>query len=154
MDYRFAKPDDLTKWLDVADDVGEIMRVSEMGKNAAFIEYAKRKLEQDNAIMAYDNDTNECTGFIGFSRTNNSITWLGVKEKYRKRGIASKLISLALSELNHNKTITVNTYPANYPPGQPARMLYSQHGFIETTGEVFLIDGLEMVEFSIAPNTR
>ena len=154
MDYKFAKSDDLTKWIDVANDVGEIMRVSEMGKNTAFVEYAKRKLEQDNAIMAYDNHNNECAGFIGFSRTNNSITWLGVKKNYRKKGIGSKLVSLVLNELNHSKTITVNTYPANYPPGQPARKLYSQHGFIETNGEVFLIDGLEMVEFSIVPNTR
>ena len=154
MEYGSAKPDDLLKWLEVADDVGEIMRVPEMGKNATFVEYAKRKLEQDNAIMAYSNDARESAGFIGFSRTNNSITWLGVKEKYRNKGIGSKLISLALSELDHSKIITVNTYPANYPPGQPARKLYSQHGFIETNGEVFLIDGFEMVEFSIAPNAR
>lgn len=78
MEYSFGKPD-LLKWLEVANDVGEIMRIPEMGKNAAFVEYAKRKLEQGNAIIAYDNDINEIAGFVGFSRSNNSITWLGVK---------------------------------------------------------------------------
>ena len=154
MNFFYAKPDDLQKWLEVADDVGEIMRVPDMSTNENFLEYAKRKLKQDNTIMAIDNENNKCAGVVGFSRTNNSITWLGVKAKYRRLGIGSKLIKMALNELNHNDTITVNTYPSNYSPGKPARDLYSKHGFIETNGDVFLIEGLEMVEFSIKPDVR
>ena len=151
MEYIPAKPNDLSKWLAVANDVGDIMRVPNMGTDADFIEYAKRKLEQDNAIMAYDSDNEQCAGFIGFSRSNNSITWLGVAEAYRNQGIGSILLSAALDELDKTKPITVNTYPASYLPGRPARSLYFKHGFTETTGEVFVLQGLEMVQMAIVP---
>jgi len=154
MKYSFAKPDDLLKWLDVADDVGEIMRVPNMRNNSIFLEYAKRKLEQNNAIMAYDENKKTCAGFIGFSRHNNSITWLGVKEKHRNQGIGSGLLSSALNELDASKHITVNTYPKSYLPGRPARKLYFRHGFIETISDPFYIEGLEMVELSIMPDNH
>ena len=149
MEYIFANPDDLSKWLEVAADVGEIMRVPDMYKNAEFIEYAERKLEQNNAIMAYDGYNKKCAGFIGFSRSNNSIGWLGVIKAYRNRGIGSKLLVAAINELNRRKRITVNTYPDNYPPGKPARKLYFSHGFEEATGDIFIHDGLEMVELEL-----
>lgn len=148
IEYSFAKPDDLPKWLEVADDVGGIMRIPDMRNDKTFLEYAKRKLENNNAIMAFDKVNNKCTGFIGFSHTNNSITWLGVKSDYRNQGIGSKLLSLALNQLDNNKPIKVNTYPASYLPGKPARNLYFKYGFIETSKEIFLIDELEMVELT------
>ena len=149
MEYKFAKPDDLSKWLEVADSVGKIMRVPDMRNDINFLNYAKRKLEQNNAIMAYDSHHKNCAGFIGFSYNNNSITWLGVKKEYHNQGIGSKLLSAALNELNQNKTIRLNTYPENYLPGQPARKLYFKYGFVETTGDIFIHDGLEMVEMSL-----
>jgi ribosomal protein S18 acetylase RimI-like enzyme len=154
MEYSFAKPDDLSKWLEVADDVGEIMRIPDMRNDLNFLEYAKRKLEQNDAIMAYDGDDKKCAGFVGFSRHNNSITWLGVVGEYRNKGVGSRLLSAALGELNRDRKITVNTYPKDYLPGQPARKLYFKHGFVETTGEIFEHDGLEMVELSIMPNHK
>ena len=149
MECRFAKPNDLSKWLEVADDVGEVMRVPDMSNNANFLAYAKRKLEQNDAIMAYDGDNKKCAGFVGFSRHNNNITWLGVAAEYRSQGIGSTLLSAALKELDPNKKIAVNTYPADYLPGKSARKLYFKHGFTEMTGEVFIHDGVEMVELSI-----
>ena len=151
MEYIPAKPADLSKWLEIADDVGEIMRIPNMGSDKNFIEYAKRKLEQNNAIMAYDKDSGKIAGFVGFSRTNNSVTWLGTKIEYQNQGIGTKLLSLALNELDKNERITVNTYPEHYLPGQPARRLYFKHGFVETSGVVFLYDGVEMVEMAIIP---
>ena len=151
MEYRFALPDDLPKWLEVAEDVGNIMRVPHMKDDAGFIEYAKRKLAQNNAIMAFDLNQKQCAGFIGFSRQNNSVTWLGVKSLYRNKGVGSRLLSMALCELDAKKRITVNTYPSGYVAGKPARELYFKHGFIETSGEVFMVDALEMVELSIMP---
>ena len=152
MQYRPAVSADLSNWLEVARNVGEIMRVPDMSANAAFLEYATRKLEQDNAIMAYDGEQKMCAGFVGFSRTNNSVTWLGVKSAYRNQGVGSRLLSLALCELDMSRRITVNTYPADYLPGRPARELYFKHGFVEMISEPFLIDGLEMVELSIIPD--
>jgi GNAT superfamily N-acetyltransferase len=151
IDYVVAGPDGLPEWLDVADDVGIIMRVPNMRSDPSFLEYTKRKLEQRDAIMAYDRVHKECAGFVGFSRHNNSITWLGVKARYRNLGVGSGLLIMALGELDGSKRITLNTYPGHYIPGQPARRLYFRHGFSELTGEVFIVDGLEMVELSLIP---
>jgi len=154
MEVRFALSENLMDWLEVARDVGNIMRCPNMDIDSAFLEYAKRKLMQNNAIMAYDTDKKKCVGFVGFSRHNNSITWLGVKDEYRNQGIGSKLLSSALDNLDRNNRITVNTYPKDYLPGQPARSLYFKHGFIETICEPFYVeDRYEMVELSLIPSS-
>ncbi|MDF2544216.1 MAG: N-acetyltransferase [Herbinix sp.] len=153
MEFRFALPDNLMDWLEVARDVGIIMRCPNMDLDPEFLEYAKRKLMQNNAIMAYDTDKKKCAGFVGFSRHNNSITWLGVKEAYRNLGIGSKLLSNALDNLDRRHCITVNTYPKDYLLGQPARRLYFKHGFIETISKPFYVeDKYEMVELSLLPS--
>ena len=151
MKYILAKPEELSKWQKAANDVAEIMRLPDMANNANFLDYAVRKLGQNEAIMAYDEENDMVAGFIGFSRSYNRITWLGVIKAYRRRGVGSGLIVAALDQLNANEVITVKTYPGNYLPGEPARNLYFKHGFVETTGEVIVEDGLEMVEFSLKP---
>lgn len=154
MEVQFALPENLMDWLEVARDVGNIMRCPNMDNDPGFLEYAKRKLMQNNAIMAYDTDKKKCAGFVGFSRHNNNITWLGVKEEYRYQGIGTKLLTSALDNLDRNNRISVNTYPKEYLPGQPARRLYFKHGFIETICESFYVeDRYEMVELSLIPSS-
>ncbi len=151
MEIRPAQPSDLSHWLDVAKDVGEIMRCPHMDADPRFLAYAQRKLAQNNAIMAYDEDQKKCAGFVGFSVHNNTITWLGIQSGYRKQGIGSMLLLGALERLDGTKRIALNTYPIAYLPGRAARDFYRGHGFTETSGEVFVIDGYEMVEFHKDP---
>ncbi len=151
MEYRLALSKDLPNWLEVAADVGSVMRVPNMPYNLDFITYATRKLMQGNAIMAWDSENMQCVGFIGFSRHNNSITWLGVKQQYQNRGIGSTLLLSALHELDTSQQITVNTYPHDYIPGIPARTLYFKHGFVETGNNSFFVDQLEMVTLTLTP---
>jgi len=40
---------------------------------------------------------------------------------YRNKGIGTKLLEMALNEMDNTKEITVETYRENYIPGQPAR---------------------------------
>jgi diadenosine tetraphosphate (Ap4A) HIT family hydrolase len=71
-------------------------------------------------------------GFIGFSHKNNSITWFGVFEKYRNKGVGSRLLKTALRQLDNTRTIWIETYPEGYTSGVPAKTLYRKFGFIET----------------------
>lgn len=66
---------------------------------------------------------------LGFSLTNNRISWFAVFEKYRKKGVGSKLLECALNQLEKSKEITVETFQADYKPGIPARHLYNKFKF-------------------------
>ena len=114
MGIQISQLEDINKLIEVAKDVGYIMRNSNMSVDPKFLCFAERKIKQNEAIMAYNDIDKQCVGIIGFSRHNNSITWLGVKEKYRYKGMASSLLKLALENLDCSKCITVNTYPKDY----------------------------------------
>jgi ribosomal protein S18 acetylase RimI-like enzyme len=123
-----------------------------MDTDTEFIDYAKRKIEQKESLIAVDDMDKEFFGFIGFSRHFNRITWFGVLEKYRNKGIGSKLLEMALKELDKTKEITVETYRENFIPGQPARYVYKKYGFIETENNLFDSFGNERCKLSIILN--
>ncbi|MDR1821320.1 MAG: GNAT family N-acetyltransferase [Oscillospiraceae bacterium] len=107
-----------------------------MGTDPEFIAYAKSKASKYEALTAVDYMTGANMGFIGFSRTHNRITWFGVSEKYRGKGVGSRLLKTALRQLEHIKPITVETYPEGYEPGVPAKKLYRRFGFAETQSKL------------------
>jgi ribosomal protein S18 acetylase RimI-like enzyme len=149
MIIRFAEENELEKWKILAKDVAEIFGNPTMDTDVEFINYAKRKINQKEALIAVDDMNKEFFGFIGFSKHFNRITWFGVLEKYRNKGIGSKLLEIALKELDKTKEITVETYRENYIPGQPARFVYKKYGFIETENNLFDSFGNERCKLSI-----
>lgn len=151
MEIRLAVPDDLPLWQEVAKGAGATMRIPGMHEHPGFLAYATRKLAQQNALMAWDEAINRCAGFVAFSLSNNSVTWLAVRQAYKRHGVGSALLSAALAQLDCTRKISVNTYPENYAPGKPARSLYAKHGFVETISQPFVVDGVEMVELSLFP---
>jgi GNAT superfamily N-acetyltransferase len=149
MVIRFAEENELKKWKVLAKDVAEIFGNPTMDTDNEFIDYAIRKIKQKEALIAVDDMDKEFFGFIGFSRHFNRITWFGVLERYRNKGIGSKLLETALKELDKTKEITVETYRGNYIPGQPARYVYKKYGFIETENNLFDSFGNERCKLSI-----
>jgi diadenosine tetraphosphate (Ap4A) HIT family hydrolase/ribosomal protein S18 acetylase RimI-like enzyme len=130
---RFATEADLSAWYALATEVSSIFRhPADMGKDTEFIAYAQSKIGKYEALTAVDYMSGANMGFIGFSRTNNRITWFGVSAKYRGRGAGSRLLNTALRQLDHTKPITVQTYREGYAPGVPAKNLYRKFGFVET----------------------
>ncbi len=130
---RFATEKDLPAWYALATEVSQEFRhPSDMGADPEFISYAKSKVSKGEALTAVDYMSGENMGFIGFSRTNNRITWFAVSKKFRRKGVGSRLLKTALRQLDYTKPITVETYPEGYEPGIPARNLYRKFGFVET----------------------
>lgn len=130
---RWATEKDLSAWFTLATEVSPIFRhPGDMGTDPEFTSYARSKASKYEALTAVDYMSGDNMGFIGFSRTNNRITWLGVSKKYRGKGVGNRLLKTALRQLDHTKLITVETYPEGYKPGIPAKDLYRKFGFVET----------------------
>ena len=149
MIIRFAEDNELEIWKNLAKDVAEIFGNPKIDTDPEFIDYAQRKILQKEALIAVDDLNKEFYGIIGFSRKFNRITWFGVFERYRGKGIGSKLLERALNELDKTKEITVETYRENYILGQPARKVYQKYGFKETDTNLFDSFGNERSKFVI-----
>ena len=130
---RWANDNDLPMWQALATEVSSIFRhPGNMGTDPDFISYAQNKVSKYEALTAVDYMSGSNMGFIGFSRAHNRISWFGVSETYRRKGVGSRLLMVTLRQLDHTKPITVETFPEGYAPGIPAKNLYSMFGFVET----------------------
>ena len=121
---RWANGNDLLAWQTLATEVSAIFgHPADMGVDPEFIEYTKSKVSKYEALTAIDYTSSDNVGFIGFSRTNNRITWFAVSEKYRGKGAGDRLLRTALRQLDTNKDITVNTFCDDCLHGSAARGL-------------------------------
>jgi len=130
---RWVTENDLPAWCALATEVSPIFRhPADMGTDLEFIAYSKSKTGKYEALTAVDYMSGKCMGFLGFSRTNNRISWFAVSKKYHHKGVGSRLLKTTLRQLDHTKPITVETFPEGCEPGIPAKKLYRQFGFVET----------------------
>jgi len=150
---RWATENDLPAWYTLATEVSEIFQhPADMGAELAAKSSGKGAVGRYEMLTAVDYMSGNNMGFICFSRTENSVTWFAVSEKYRGRGAGDRLLKTALRQLDTNKDITVNTFPVDYPQGTAARVLYRKHGF---TGEKpYIHDGLPRCEMKRPASTE
>lgn len=114
---------------------------SPMAEDSGFHEFIRRKVAQQEALAVRDRaNPDEVMGVIAFSRHSHAISWLAVFERYRGRGVGSKLLSQALSELGANNAVSVVTFREENPAGIPARQLYRKFGFADSDPE-YVRDG-------------
>ena len=134
---RWATEADLPAWLALASEVSPIFRhPADMGADPEFIAGAKRAVSEYKVLTAVDYMSGADMGFISISRRRNAIAWFAVSEKYRRKGVGSRLLKTALRQLDGAKPVTVETFPDGYGPGVPAKRLYRKFGFIETDSNV------------------
>lgn len=142
---RWVNKYDIPAWCALATEVSPIFQhPADMGAAKEFIFYTQDKTSKYEALTAVDYISGENMGFIGFSRTNNRISWFAVSEQYRGKGVGSRLLKTALRHLNTNKDITVVTFRENYQPGMAARSTYQKFGFI--AGKMITYNGLPRCE--------
>lgn len=134
---RYAIQSDTAAWLNLADNVASVFRAPDMSKDPEFLDYMKSKISKNEALIAIDMATSSCMGIIGFSRTHNRITWFGVFDMHRGKGVGTKLLRTALDELDLSRDITVETYREDYEAGRAARAVYKKMGFVDTNQEYF-----------------
>lgn len=127
---RWANENDLPAWYALATEVSPIFQhPADMGTDPEFMSYAQNKISKYEALTAMDYMSGNNMGFIGFSRTNNRISWFAVSEQYRGKSAGDRLLKTALRQLDTNKDITVITFCDDYRQGRAARALYKKYGF-------------------------
>lgn len=104
-------------------------------------------MKEKRAICIKDN--NKVIGVLLFSKKHNMICCLAVLPEYRKRGLASDLITTAIKNLDKTKDITVSTFRDNDEKGIALRALYKKFGFVE--GELTEAFGYSNQEFILRP---
>jgi len=148
-----ANESDLPAWYALATEVSRLFEhPADMGADPEFISYAKSKVGKYEALTAVDYMSGKNMGFIGFSRTNNRISWFAVSKQYRGKSAGERLLKTALRQLDANKDIIVNTFCADYPQGAAARALYRKHGFTEE--KPIIHDGLPRCELKRPASTE
>ena len=125
-----------------------------MAKDKDFHDYMNSKISKYEALIAVDRMSEKCLGVVGFSRKYNRITWFGVFEQYRNRGIGKRLLSTALRQLDNEKAITVETYRDNYTEGLPARTVYHKMGFVNVDNTIFDHLGNQRCKMEKAPTNE
>lgn len=137
---RYAITSDIPAWIRLADDVASVFRAPEMARDPEFLAYIQSKISKNEALIAIDMSTSSCLGIIGFSRTHNRISWFGVYEIQRGKGVGSKLLRIALDELDRSKEISVETFRSDYAKGAAAKHVYRKFGFVDVDND--LVDKL------------
>lgn len=142
---RWATEKDLPAWHMLATEVSPIFQhPADMGIDPQFISYTRSAVEKYAVLTAVDYMSGANMGFIGFSRTKNSVSWFAVSERYRGKEVGGRLLKTALRQLDTHRDITVITFQNDYLPGMSARAVYEKFGFMEN--RIFIHDGLPRCE--------
>ena len=109
MQVQFGRTENIDEWMKL---------VEEIRWNYPGLETEKAMKDHQATVLRFMNKeqalcVKEGSAIIGvclFSRAHNMICCLGVSTKYRRRGIASMLLSKALDQLDRTKDISVSTF--------------------------------------------
>lgn len=130
MQLFYGVPDDIENWMRLVERIrsnfpGLETQESLDEHKATVLEFMMKR--QAICVKA----DGEIAGVLLFSRGRNMICCLGVSPDYRRRGIATMLLSEALCNLDRTKEITVSTFRKDDEKGRAPRALYEKFGFVE-----------------------
>jgi len=128
---RWVTIEDKPAWAELAGTVAELFNSPNMATDKTFHNYMDSKINKFEALAAIDRMSGRCLGVIGFSRTNNRISWFSVQPDQRRKGIGKRLLDTALRHMDNTKDITVVTFTTDHAGGQAARVIYQKAGFID-----------------------
>ena len=136
---RPLKENDRQAWLDLAHESDEIIR--QLIPDIAifyqgFDDYIEAKIKQNEAFMAMDRMSGRCLGIVAISKSHNRISFLGVTKNADFWEIGSKLVKIALNQLDSTREISVNVLKTDLEPIKQERFLYESLGFTERDGNV------------------
>lgn len=132
---------DLQTWLNFAHDISDKIVEKLVPDISIFFEgfdtYMEIKIKQNEAYMAVDEFSERCMGVIAFSKKHNRITFFGVSELSDFEVLGSKLIELALEQLDCSRDITANVLKGDFEQLFKEKKLYEKYRFIEYDSTIF-----------------
>ena len=130
MEVCFGKPADIDQWMNLVRRVSRDFPGLETERDLEeHRQTVLRFMEKQQALCVKSCD--QIQGVLLFSRNRNMICCLAVSPESRRKGIASRLLETALSELDRNRDITVSTFREGDEKGTAPRSLYRKFGFAE-----------------------
>ena len=143
MKVEFGRTSDIDSWMQLVRKVSWNFPGLETEQSIDEHKITVLKFMNDRRALCVKKEQ-DIVGVLLYSRKHNMICCLAVDPAYRKRGIASLLLSEALDKLDRDKDITVSTFRENDVNGTAPRKLYRKFGF----------EGDELIEEFGYPNQR
>lgn len=151
MQVVYGKHGDLISWMKLVRSMAWNFPGLETEESLLEHEATVRKfIDKRQAICVKENG--EVIAVLLFSRGHNMICCLAVSPEYRKKGLASALLTEALRQLDRTKLVTVSTFCEEDEKGAAPRALYKKFGFVE--GEFKEEFGYPNQEFVLLPNGK
>lgn len=120
----------------VKSDESQILSMMELVKDdfagykeKEFLEAVHNAVCNEEAIV--ETEDGRITGLLMCSKKEKELTFLAVHPKYRKRGVAKRLISEMSRWFTAGDIIEVITFQDGDPKGIPARACYHACGFTD-----------------------
>lgn len=130
MKVEFGRTSDIDSWMRLVKKVSWNFPGLETEQSIDEHKIIVLKFMNDKRALCVKNEQ-DIVGVLLYSRKHNMICCLAVDPAYRKKGIASMLLSEALDKLDRDKDITVSTFRKNDVKGIAPRKLYKKFGFEE-----------------------
>lgn len=127
---ELGRPSDINSWMRLVRKVSWNFPGLETEQSIEEHKITVLKFMNDKRALCVKNEE-DIIGVLLYSRKHNMICCLAVDPAYRKKGIASMLLSEALDKLDRDKDITVSTFRENDVKGIAPRNLYKKFGFEE-----------------------
>lgn len=132
MEVTVATLADFEPWLALAQEVEPLF--GPMVAEPSFHQALKDALQTGSAFCIREEAAQPgaplCGGIV-IAPEANEIAWFAVAEHYQGCGCGKTLLAHALSQLNPNRDVTVQTFDATSEAGAPARGLYQRFGFTD-----------------------
>ena len=148
MKIAYGLPTDLDSWMALVQRVSWNFPGLETPELIAEHRSTVLRFMNDHRVVcAKDEET--VIGVLLFSKKHNMICCLAVAPEYRRKGIASMLLSEALSQLDGSRNITVTTFRDMDEKGVAPRALYERLGF--RPGKLLDENHYPVQEFVLSP---
>lgn len=130
MTVEYGTKEDIFSWMKL---------VSSVSWNFPGLETEEKLKEHEDTVLRFMSEQralcvkegNTVVGVLLFSKKHNMICFLAVAPDFRRRGVASSLLSKAIELLDRTRDISVSTFRENDPKGTAPRRLYKSFGFVE-----------------------
>ncbi|NMA08435.1 MAG: GNAT family N-acetyltransferase [Clostridiales bacterium] len=147
MTLMYGRPEDIDAWMALVAEVAPTFPGLETPEQLA--EHRASCGLSDAEMPSVSERTRRfaacCCPLAGIIK---SAAW-GVSSAYRRRGVASMLLTEALARLDRSQMITVSTFRENNPRGTAPRALYRKFGFV--AGELTVEFGYPNQTFLLYP---
>lgn len=127
---QFAEPEDIDSWMKLIEIVkDEFPGLETEEELEGYKRTVIKNINRKTAICVKSDD--EIVGALLFSYKLKCLSWMAVHPDYRRKGIASALITKMLELFPSDVDISVTTFREGDAKGIAPRQLYKKFGFIE-----------------------